>query len=443
MLMPLAAIALAAACGPPSIPGRGARPNIILVLADDQGYADYGFMGSPSVRTPHLDRLAAEGALFRYGYATASQCRPAMLSLLTGLQPYQWERAVVQLRHHGTDRGLGREIEDFATLPRLLSNHGYATFQAGKLWEGTFETAGFTHGMTRNKDYADFTSIFGGDGLTIMRDTMAPVYEFIDAHADRPFFVWLAPLLPHQPFNAPRRFVDAYANTPLPRGAKPYFANITRFDDGVGAVLDHLERRGLRRTTLVIFLADNGYDSGVQGELAGQHMGGPRGKLSLYEAGFRTPIVLNWPGQVRAGVVSDALVSAVDVVATILDYAGIAPPAGRPGRSLLPLLAGRSDVLNEVIIAWVSEVRPEGQPGGEYGDKNFPGGYFLRSAEWRYVWYEGGRQELYDMVRDPAERHDVAAAHPALLDQFKQQVLAWQTEMGRGFELETPPRLPR
>ena len=227
------------------------RPNIVLIIGDDHGFPDFGFMGSPIVRTPNLDRLAAEGTVFTLGYSTSSKCRPALLSLLTGLGIQQYinrkNRLKAELEAEGSTTSES-VIKHFRTLPRVLAQHGYRSFQAEKYWESHYTDGGFTHGMGEMKD-----------AVKIGRETLAPVFDFIDGHLDSPFFLWFAPKLPHLPFDAPPEFADPYADFELPEGTRGYYANISRFDAAVGELLNHLEQRGLREKTLIVYVVDNGW----------------------------------------------------------------------------------------------------------------------------------------------------------------------------------------
>ena len=158
----VATVSVAAIIGCAGIPKEGLpeRPNIILVIGDDHGYGDFGFMGSAVASTPHLDSLAAGGTTFRVGYTTASVCPAALRSLLTGLYPDEWPPRL-RPPERVPERRPGIEIERLHTLPRRLRDHGYKSFQAGKYWEGTFAQGGFTHGMTAVVKPRSFSGVSG------------------------------------------------------------------------------------------------------------------------------------------------------------------------------------------------------------------------------------------------------------------------------------------
>jgi uncharacterized sulfatase len=326
----LAALLALVGCG-----ADAERPNIVLVIADDQAWNDFGFMGSAYARTPNIDRLAAEGTLFTHGFNTASVCRPSLRTLLTGLHPHQWRHRAIELRNRGIVAPDAELIRHFATLPRILAERGYASFEGGKFWEADHLSAGFTHGMQAPGDDPSW----GGQGRYLGREPMTPLYDFIDENRASPFFIWFAPMLPHYPHDPPRSIVSTFDDTSVSPTARLYYANIVRLDDLVGELLERLDATGLRERTLVVLLADNGWDQTPDHLRAGIE-DGPRGKKTIYEIGFRTPIILHWPGRIRGGERRGELVSTVDVFPTLLDYAGASAPPDRPGHSLRPLLEG-------------------------------------------------------------------------------------------------------
>ncbi|UCE87300.1 MAG: sulfatase-like hydrolase/transferase [Deltaproteobacteria bacterium] len=409
-----------------------APPNLVLIVADDHGYTDFGFMGSPHVATPHLDRLAQEGTLFTRGFNTASVCGPSLRTLLTGQHPYQWDHHVARMHRRGVRRARGEEIQDFGTLPRWLQGRGYASFQGGKFWEASYAVAGFTHGMQRFGD----DIAWGGSSTHLGRTTMEPLYAFIDAHRAQPFLVWFTPKLPHVPHDAAAEYRKPYQGLGFSDDAVRYYANITRLDAVVGELLAHLEGLGLRERTLVVFLTDNGWDQGPHAERR-QTMDGPRGKRSMYELGFRTPIVFHGPGRVPAGAVHDELVSTVDLVPTLLDYAGAAIPDALPGRSLRPWIEGTGPWTRNTVIGG----RMQTAEGGSNPDLSATdwrrSTFFVRSDRWHYIWdVETGDDVLFDMERDPQQQHDVVSEHPVLAPLFRDVIRRWQTEMARGVEIE-------
>jgi uncharacterized sulfatase len=368
-------------------------------------------MGSRVVRTPNLDRLAQEGALFPLGYSTASICRPALLSLLTGLEPLQVEAHLARL---GGERARLPFLGAFPTLPRALARSGYATFQAGKYWEGAYPVAGFGGGM-------------GGiaEAKRLVRETLQPVEAFLDARGSQPFFLWFAPLLPHLPHDAPREYLDLYAGERLEPAARAYYATISWLDAAVGQLLGLLEARGLRERTLVVFLADNGWQ--VEGyPRDGRFWDGPRGKYTLYEMGFRTPVVFHWPGRVPAGQRNESLVSFPDVVATLLGFAGVRPHPAVRGIDLRGVLASGALSPRDALLGSMSELRLD-PPGAGRGLG--PGGAFLRDRRWHYLLYDDRPEELYDVESDPGETRNLAPGQPALCADLRRRVERWRAEI--------------
>ena len=416
-LVPIALL-IAASCG-----GSAQRPNVVLIIGDDHGYPYFGFMGSEVVQTPHLDRLAREGTVFTRAFTTASYCRPSLMSLLTGLHPEQWDARNELLRSRGEEVLPYSEIRHYRTLPKLLGRVGYASFQGGKYWEGSYQLGGFTRGTKDGRGKALIRVLARGFGRT----TLQPLWDFLEEYRDDPpFFVWFAPLLPHRPHDPPRRLVELYKDRDLTDDARLYYANITRFDEGVGNLLEYLDENDLRKDTLVVYLSDNGWEQPPDRE-TGQY-GGDHGKLTIYEYGFRTPLVFSWPGHIPQGRVSEALVSAVDVMPTLLDYAGVEMPPGRLGSSLRGLLSGTGAHAREHVIAGIKTVlRPGG--GREPVEER---AYFLRDEAWRYVWYvDHDREELYRIEEDPEERSDLAAAEPERRAAYRREIERWREEASR------------
>jgi uncharacterized sulfatase len=412
--------------------GRVLPPNLVLIIGDDQGFGDYGFMGSKRIETPTLDRLAREGVVFPVGYSTASLCQPALNALLTGLDPVQWQGRLEAREREGRARPRWTEVQDFQTLPRLLARRGYASFQAGKHWEGTYKTAGFDEGMTAVKKGPDDLS--GGAGLALVRETIEPVTDFLDRHLNTPFFLWFAPMLPHAPHDAPERFQDIYRDAGLEPRVARYYASISQFDAGVGSLLDHLAKRDLLDRTVVVYLADNGWQAGGSYHRRNRSWGGAAGKNSLYELGLRTPIVFHGPGRIPTGQLRSALVSILDIFPTLLDYAGAESPSDRPGRSLRSLLEGRDDRGRSVLVGRMNRVRAD-TPTGRWIEPNrkgmTEGGRFARDARWHYLWYLDREHELYDLDADPDEQQNVAAAHPEVVKRLRHEIERWEQSLAK------------
>jgi uncharacterized sulfatase len=430
----LLTLALALGCGEVRAPEADAvgPPNLILLIGDDHGYPDFGFMGSPYVKTPHLDRLAGEGMVFTHGYVTASVCRESLRTLLTGLHPNQWNLRIAQLGREGIELDGFTAIQHFETVPRRLAEHGWASFQAGKYWEPSYDAAGFTHGMQQlGEPWADG----GYSRLVSGRVSTADVYRFMDAHREQPFFVWFAPMLPHIPHNPALEYRARYEDAPITKAARAYYGNISRFDDLVGELLAYLDEAQLADHTLVAYLSDNGWHQEPSREKSKSIWDGPRGKGTMYEVGFRTPIVLRWPGRIPAGAVHEELVSTVDLVSTLLDYAGVPPLRDRPGRSLRPFIEGRGEWTRTFVIAGMANPRtPDHLPDTPAEDEARGPAFFLRYRDGRYIWFpESGEEELYEIREDPYESRNRAPERQLLTRLLRNKIERWRVEMARPF----------
>ena len=196
-------------CGPDTVI-TSAPPNIVLIFSDDHAWTDYGFMGHQIVNTPNIDRLASEGVVFPRGYVPTAVCRPSLMTMVTGLYPH--EHMITGNDPAGGSRTpkfpreeLLAHIDKLETLPEILKDYGYLSHQSGKWWEGDYKRGGFTHGMTRGERHGD-------DGLIIGRNGMDSVFQFVDfaIEEQKPFYLWYAPFLPHEPHNPPQRLLDKY-----------------------------------------------------------------------------------------------------------------------------------------------------------------------------------------------------------------------------------------
>ncbi|MGL6094259.1 MAG: sulfatase-like hydrolase/transferase, partial [Fimbriiglobus sp.] len=317
-------------------PAPAAPPNVVLILGDDQGWKDYGFLGGSHVRTPHLDKLAAESLVFPRGYVPTSLCRASLATVITGLYPHQHKITsndppvrskpeTLKLRAE-----MVAEFEKSPDLPKLLGKAGYVSHQSGKWWEGNAcRCGGFTDGMTHGDPAKG--GRHGDLGLTIGRDGLKPVTDFLDtAKKDgKPFFVWYAPMMPHQPHTPPDRLLAKYRDKAPTLNVAKYWAMCEWFDETVGDVLAALDTRGMRENTIVVYLHDNGWIQDPE-----KPAFAAKSKRSPYDGGIRTPILVRWPGKVSPGR-SDALTSSIDVAPTVLAAVGLKPTADMPGVNLL------------------------------------------------------------------------------------------------------------
>jgi arylsulfatase A-like enzyme len=391
-------------------------PNVVLIIADDQEWTDFGFMKHPAIRTPHLDRLAARSAVFRRGYVPTSLCRPSLATIITGLYPHQTgitgndppkgsERAA--MLHH---------IRDVPTLPRLLASRGYRSFQTGKWWEGNYSEAGFTAGMSHGDPKKG--GRHGDEGLRIGRQGLKPVFDFINSCGHQPYFLWYAPMMPHVPHDPPKRLLVKYLSPRRPMAEAKYFAMCEWFDETCGQLLDFLDKKGQTRNTLVVFVVDNGW---ITPHSAGVPYA-PRSKNSPYDGGLRTPILVSMPGTVPAGNYP-TLVSSIDIAPTVLAAAGLEKPATLPGVNLLQVVAdggrtSRTAVFGETFNHDVANIE-DPAAGLQFR--------WCIDGRWKLIrpFRRHEKPELYDVLADPFELKTLAEARPDIVDKLVAELDGW------------------
>ncbi|MEL6852825.1 MAG: sulfatase-like hydrolase/transferase, partial [Bacteroidota bacterium] len=239
------------------------------------------------------------------------------------------------------------------------------------------------------------------------------------------------PELPHYPFNAPEKYYDLYRDQDMSESAKRYYANCSWFDEGVGALRKYIREKGLEDNTLFIYINDNGWEQEPHQEFRHDslrwHNGGDKGKLSLYDQSFRTPIIFSWKDQIIGQVKSKPLLHSTDIPATILDYLGMPIPADYFGRSVKNLIEESGDEAagRAVIIGEISQTRSEEDMMGRKLE-----GYWLRNAQWFFRWNATDEiKGLFDMEKDPRNDHDLAADYPELVKDFTQQINDWRKTM--------------
>jgi len=411
--------------------GDAARPNVVLILADDLGWGDVGFNGRREWATPNLDRLAAQGTRGSRFYSAGAVCAPSRAALLTGKYPIHC--------------GVARNDEDLptgqVTIAEALRGRGYATAIVGKwhhgrpargrseyvhpLDQGFDEFFGFTDatqawekfpevlwdGRQRKtvEGYAD--DLFAGRAV-----------DFLRRHKGGPFFLDLAFTNPHFNIDAPADEVARHAGRYREADpAKPvnatYAAMVTRLDRNVGRVLDELDALGLAGETLVLFTSDHGatFEAGNLGTSAFHDSNRPfRGqKRTIWEGGARVPFTARWPGRIPAGTEEARPAQMIDLFPTILAAAGGAPdPAwGVDGIDLLPAWTVKAAAPERTLFF---EWRAEG------GDQ-----VAALRGDFKLVITRGGKPELYDVADDPAERRDVSARHPDLVRRLRAELKAW------------------
>lgn len=402
------------------------RPNIVFIISDDHAWTDYGFMGHAHLKTPHIDRLASQSLAFRRGYVPSSLCCPSLATIMTGLYPHQHKvtsndppiptgmtnREFQQSKafQEGRD-AMNRHLEAAPVLARDLVKQGYLALQTGKWWQGHYRHGGFTHGMTQGGRHGD-------EGLTIGRKNLTPIYEFLaEAKKEqKPFFVWYAPLMPHDPHTPPERLFNKYKElTPSPHVAR-YWAMVEWFDETVGELMAHLEKEGQAENTIVVYLADNGW---IQNPDAAKYA--PRSKQSPYEGGIRTPILIRWPAKI-APRMPDSLAMSIDLVPTLLAALGQKPAEGMQGINLLDetALKARTTIYGECFTH-------------NAVDLNNP----AANLRWRWV-IQGdqklivpgvnepqGKVELFDLAADRFEEKNLTAGEPDRVRELTRLLDVW------------------
>lgn len=406
---------------------HAAPPNIVMIISDDQAWTDYSFMGHPHIQTPHIDRLAAQSLTFTRGYVPSSLCCPSLASIITGRYPHQHKvtsndppiPAGMSNREFQKSKAFtdGRAVANQfmaaqPTLPRLLVQHGYLALQTGKWWQGHFSHGGFTHGMTKGGRHGD-------EGLDIGRKTMQPIYDFISEakKQDKPFLVWYAPLLPHDPHTPPARLLEKYKDrTPSEHVAK-YWAMIEWFDETIGDLLKNLDAQGVADNTIVVYVTDNGW---IQNTAAPKYA--PKSKQSQYDGGLRTPILVRWPGKVRPQK-SAELAMSIDFMPTLLKAAGLAPPAGLPGVDLLDAkaVAARRTIYGECFTHNYVEMQ---NPASSLRWR------WLIDGDWKLIVPAKHNEpdavtELYHLAADQFEEKNLATAETARVTALQKKLDAW------------------
>lgn len=468
---------LAAAWAAQAAETNRSRPNILFLMADQFRGDCLGCDGNRAIRTPHLDRLAAEGARFRAAYSSVPSCTPARATILTGLSPW----------HHGM-LGYGRVASHYAReMPQMLHDAGYYTLGIGKMHyhpqrnlhgfhktildeSGRCESPGFVSDYRRwFKQVAptldpDATGIGWNDHrakpyvlpeqLHPTRWTADEAVKFLEQYGgSEPFFLKVSFARPHSPYDPPPRWWRQYEGAKLPpavvgdwaerhaeRGKKHpdslwqgdlgpekvraarqgYYANVSFLDEQIGRVLAALEKRGWLENTLILFTADHG-------DMLGDHH--LWRKTYAYEPSGRIPMLIRWPEKLvsaRRGLVIDRPVELRDILPTFLDAAGVKyDPQWFDGRTVLDLVRGRT----EGWRPWIDL---------EHSTCYAPQNYWsaLTDGQIKYVYYaEDGRQQLFDLQKDPGETHNLAALteHRQLLDTWRRRLVEHLSERGEPF----------
>lgn len=449
------------------------KPNILLILADDLGWADLGCYGADLHETPHLDRFARESVRFTNAYAM-SVCSPSRATLMTGKHAARLRFTVwAEGAQAGGPKGRAlREGESIWNLPHRettvaqhLQSAGYLTALVGKWHLGDWEHYPETHGFDLNIGGTNWgapqtfwwpyrgAGRFGnqfryvphlefgqpGEYLTDrLTDEAMRVIDRAGSGEKKPFFVYLAHHSVHTPIEAKAEDIahfDAKRRDGMNHRHGIYAAMTKNLDDNVGRILAHLRARGLDQNTVVIFASDNGGYIGLD-KASGRDVPVTNntplrsGKGSLYEGGIRVPLIIRWPGVAQAGTTCDEPVILTDLFPTLLAAARVPPPANvNDGRDLAPLLKNPATKVERDALFF-----------------HYPHYYHtttpvsaIRARDWKLLeYFEDNRIELFNLQDDPGEKRDLAKENPAQASALRTQLHAWRDSVGAALPKPNP-----
>jgi arylsulfatase A-like enzyme len=433
------------------------RPNVIVVLTDDQGYGDFGVHGNPHVRTPHLDRFATEGVRLTRFYSSPV-CAPTRASLMTGR--YYYRSGVIH-----TSRGAAKMAGDNVTVAEMLKEAGYATGIFGKWHLGdnypmrpqdqgfdevlVHKSGGIGQSPDKGNKYMDPLLWHNGKGFdakgycTDVFTTAA--LRFIEENQERSFFVYLPTNTPHTPLQVEARYSQPYLDRGLDEATAKIYGMITNIDDNFGRLLAKLEALGLREKTLVVFFGDNGanserFNAGLRGR-----------KATVYEGGIRSPCFVDWRGVIPGGRSLDVLAAHIDLAPTLLEACGATVPAGHPfhghpfdGRSFLEALRGKPlrEAGRNLFFQCHRGLTPQRYQhcavvSGRFKLVGYPGTF---QAEDLAPSVKEPVLELYDLAVDPGEEKNIVGEEPDVAARLRRDYDAWfdSVHASRGF---TPGRI--
>lgn len=426
------------------------RPNVVVILSDDQGSLDLGCYGADDLHTPHLDGLAARGTRFTQFYAGSAVCSPSRASLLTGKTP---QGAGLEV-NSPNNKGHAGLPPDQVTIAEMLAAEGYATAQVGKWHLGDAaplrpDDQGFDYAFGHYQGCIDNYSHFfywvppnrhdlWENGAEIFENGRyfpnlmnERVRDFIAASRDKPFFIYYAANLPHYPLQGRDKWWDFYENLSMPRRA--YAAAVSTVDDQVGELVADLRAYGELDNTIIIFLSDHGHSCEERTFGGGGWAGSMRGaKFGLFEAGIRVPAIIAGPG-VPAGQVVESAAMEMDLLPTIVDLADVGRlPEGVEGTSLRPMFT-RDEPLRDVMY-WRMNER-----------------WAVRKGAWKLLVNPRDDSKSYaldpvadkvflsNLEQDLSESRNLAAEHPAKVRELIAQYRQWEHFRAADFE-ELPPQ---
>ena len=409
------------------------KPNILVIVSDDHGYADVGFNGGKAVPTPHLDALAASGVRCTSGYVSHPFCSPTRAGLLTGRYQQRFGHEN-NPAYDPADAVAGLPLTE-KLLPQFLQEAGYRTGWIGKWHLGaTPAHTPWARGFQQTYGFIGGGHSFSGWAIDVKKEYNVPLTRdgqattevpahlteafgkeavaFIRRNAGAPWMLYLAfnaPHTPHMPTNErEKQFADV--KDPVRRKC---LAQISLMDDAVGAITKALADSGQAQDTLIFFFTDNG---GTPPSLGADNTPLRGYKGYVYEGGVRVPFVISWPARLKAGSTYDRPVSSLDVTATALALAGVDFPTERrlDGVNLIPFLRGETQTAPHANLFW--------RTGGGQS-------YAVRSGDWKLVRNRKQPDELYDLSTDIGEAKDLASARPEVVAKLAADLSAWDKEL--------------
>lgn len=438
---------LAAAAAAPGF-GRLAperRPNFVFILADDLGWGDLHCYGHPRIKTPNLDRMAAEGMLFTQFYVSSPVCSPSRATFMTGRFPGE-------LAIHGhlatppesrleanAERGMPNFL-DPAVIPitKILHDSGYRTGFFGKWHLGKAPDAPplEAYGIERHKtvdsnemSWQPHEEHFATHSTEIL---IGETIKFMERNREQPFFVQASLLDVHARLRVTEEQMEPYRN--MLGAPRIYYSAVTRVDEQIGRLMASIDQLGLRENTVVLFTSDNGPDSFTVRNAAEHAVGsaGPfRGrKTTIYEGGVRMPFIVRCPGLIAAGKVDNwTIVSAADFLPTLCSMAHAKIPDGlrQEGEDISSALSGKPYARRTPLFwEWRFPMSPP-----RVIDKSPQ--LAIRQDRWKLLMNpDRSRVELYDIPKDPSELNNVAGRHPAVVNELSARLLAWQGKLPKG-----------
>ena len=403
-------------------------PNIVFILSDDQSWTDYGFMGHEQIETPRLDKFASESLTFTKSYVPTPLCSPSLATIITGLYPKDHgilgnDKVYNRGNIHGKERSEAYKpvisaFEKQTTLPEMLKEKGYLSFQTGKWWHGNHKIGGFDYGMThgdpeRGGRHGDFGLEIGRKGLDTINS-----YINLALKEKKPFFLWYAPFLPHQPHTPPKRLLDKYLPKAPTEYLAKYWAMCEWFDETCGQLFDMIEAKGQMENTLFVYVCDNGW---VQEPNKDTYV--KTSKRAPYDLGIRTPIMYKWKGKITPKMDENTITSSIDMVPTVLDILGIEKTKNLPGVSVLDekALKERKGVFGEVYAHDFDTI----ENSMFYNMAIFPPyKIIIPDPEIK----KDEEVQLFNIVEDPFEKNNIAESHPDIVADLTSKITAFRAE---------------